>query len=265
MSEEVVAQTEAEVITAPEAEVTAAPVVEESKPVKTFTEDEVNSIVSKRLAKESRKLSRQAELEVENRMLREQVTKREVKAEPSSPSQDQYNTYEEYLEAKAEWIADKRVEAKLAEREQKVAQSKVEAERTDMVKEWQKKVDAAVTKYSDYNEALEAVDHVEIPPALQSAIMESDVGADLAYHLATHLEDFERIVALKPHAALMALGKLEDKIASAPSAPKKQPVSKAPEPIKPLAGKGEVSTSHDPKDDMATFIRKRNLEKGRIK
>ena len=167
MSEEVEVQTVAADIPAPELETTAAP-VEESKPVKTFTQEELDSIVAKRLAKEQRKLTRQAELEVENRLLREQVTKREVKSEPSAPN-----------------------------------------------------------------------------------------------HLAKHSAELERIVKLKPHAALMALGKLEDKLSQAPEL-KKVPVSKAPEPIKPVGGKSEVSTGHHPNDSFETFMRKRNIEKGRI-
>ena len=260
MTEEVVTTEVAE--TTPELETTAAPVVED-KPVKTFTQEELDSIVSKRLAKESRKLTRQAELEVENRFLREQAAKRNVQEEPSAPTQDKYATYEEYLEAKAEYIAEKKVEAKLAEREKKDAQSREEAERTKVVSTWQQKVDAATAKYSDYSDVLEAVDHITIPPALQSAIMESDMGADLAYHLGSHPEVLEKIVALKPYAALMELGKLEAKLAT-PPAPKKQP-SKAPDPIKPLGGSSTVTTEHSASDDMATFIRKRNLELGRIK
>lgn len=254
---------EPEVQTAPDLEVTVTPDVED-KPAKTFTQEELDSIVTKRLAKESRKLTRQAELEVENRMLREQVSKREVKAEPAAPTQDDFSTYEQYLEAKAEWVADKRVEAKLAEREQKEAQSKVEAERDKVVGTWQHKEESAKAKYVDYSDVLESVDDVSIPPYLQSAIMESDIGGELAYSLASKRAELERIVALKPHAALMELGKLEAKLASQP-APEKKLVSKAPSPIKPLGGKSSGTSEHQPNDDMETFIRKRNLEKGRIK
>lgn len=264
MSEEMAVQTEA-AETAPELEATVAPIVEkEPEPEKTFTQAELDSIVTKRLAKEQRKLTRQAELEVENRMLREQVNKRDVKAEPSAPAQDDYSTYEQYLEAKAEWIADKRVEAKLAERDQKDAQSKVEAEHTKVVSTWQQKEDAAKTKYSDYSDVLESVDDINIPPYLQNAIMDSEVGGDLAYSLASRRAELERIVSLKPHAALMALGKLEDKLSQAP-APKKE-TTKAPPPIKPLGGNAErISIAHAPNDDMETFMRKREQELGRKK
>ena len=262
MSEEVEVQTVAADIPAPELETTAAP-VEESKPVKTFTQEELDSIVAKRLAKEQRKLTRQAELEVENRLLREQVTKREVKSEPSAPNQSEYASYEEYLEAKAEYIAEQKVEKKLAERESKAQQSREAEEHSNIVKTWQQKVESATSKYADYDEALESVDHINVPAPLQAAIMESDIGADLAYHLAKHSAELERIVKLKPHAALMALGKLEDKLSQAPEL-KKVPVSKAPEPIKPVGGKSEVSTGHHPNDSFETFMRKRNIEKGRI-
>lgn len=262
MTEEVV-ETLAEV-PAPELETTAEPVLED-KPVKTFTQEELDSIVTKRLAKESRKLTRQAELEVENRYLREQASKREVKAEPAAPTQGEYSTYEEYLEAKAEYIAEKKVESKMAERDKQEAQSKFDADRTKVVSTWQQKVEVATAKYADYNEVLESVDHIEIPPALQNAIMESDVGSDLAYHLGKNPAELERIVALKPYAALMELGKIAAKVSQPAEVQKKQP-SKAPEPIKPLSGKATADTvAHSPNDDFKTFLRKRNAELGRIK
>lgn len=262
MSEEIEVQTEATEI-APESEVTAATEIVEEKPVKTFTQEELDSIVARRIAKEQRKLQRQAELEVENRMLKEQVTKRETKPEPTAPKAEDFGSYEEYLEQKAEWIASKRVTEALKEMEKRQAQTREESERNEVAKTWQQKVEAATSKYADYNEALEAVDHIEIPPALTSAIMESGSGADIAYYLAKNPGELEKIVGMKPHAALMELGKLEVKLSQAP-APKK-PVSKAPAPIKPLGGSSSVSTEHSPNDDMETFIRKRNLEKGRIK
>ena len=262
MSEDVDLQTAAADIPAPEPDVTATPDIVDDKPVKTFTQEELDSIVARRIAKEQRKLQRQAELEVENRMLRQQLPKPETVAS-KAPSQDEFGSYEEYLEAKAEYIADKKVEQKLAEREQKQTQSKVEAERNEVVKTWEQKSNAASEKYVDYYEALEASDHIHVPKPLTDAIMESDIGTDLAYHLAKNPGELERIVSLKPHAALMALGKLEDKLSQTPAA--KKPVSKAPAPIKPLGGNATASTAHSPNDDMETFIRKRNLEKGRIK
>lgn len=257
-----VAQTEA-AAPAPVLETTAAPVVEDT-PVKTFTQDELDSIVAKRLAKEQRKMSRQVELEVENRLLKEQATKREAKPELSAPKQDDFQTYEEYLEAKADYIAERKVTEKLAEREKKDAQSKAEADRGKIVATWAQKVEAAASKYHDYNDVLESVDHIEIPKALQEAIMEHDSGADLAYSLGKNPAELQRIVSLKPGAALMELGKFAAKLSEPAPEPKKT-VSKAPDPIKPLGGNSVVDTAHSPNDDYATFVRKRNIEKGRIK
>lgn len=250
--------------TAPELEVTATPEIVEDKPVKTFTEDEVNSIVTKRLAKEQRKLRREVELETENKFLKEQVGKRSEPPEPTAPKQEEFGSYEDFLEAKAEWIAEKKVDAKFEQRKQEEAQRKTEAERNEVVKTWQQKVETATTKYADFDAVLDSADHIEVPAPLQSAIMESALGAELAYHLAKNSAELERIVSLKPYAALMELGKLEVKL-SQPPEPKKAPASKAPEPISPLGGKSTVTTGHSPNDDMATFIRKRNIEKGRIK
>src|SRR5687768_2266803 len=130
MAEEVEVQADVADIPTPERDSTAEQAIDEDKPVKTFTEEEHDSIVARRIAKEQRKLTRQAELEAENRLLKQQWHKPELTVD-KAPAQDDFGTYEEYLEAKAEYIADKRVEQKLAEREQKQTQSKVEAERNE--------------------------------------------------------------------------------------------------------------------------------------
>jgi len=261
MSEEVVVETAA-AEPATELETTAVPEVKE--PEKTFTQSELDAIVSKRLAKESRKVTRQAELEAENRILREQSNKREPEKVVGEPSPDNYSTTEDYLDARAEWIADRKIEAKLSEREKKLAADEEAKERNKTISEWQRKVEKVSAKHSDYDEALENVDHIKIPPMTQTAIMESDIGGDIAYYLAKHPDELEKLVTLKPHAALMALGKIEAKLTDTAEA--KKVTTKVPEPISPLRGKsGAVNVGYNPDDDFKTFLHKRNIELGRIK
>lgn len=259
MSEEALV---AEVTPVLEPTVTPEPV--EAAPEKTFTQSELDSIVSKRLAKESRKLTRQAELETENRVLREQVKAKEPAVSNELPKPEDYATTEEYLDARAELIADRKIEAKLAEREEKESARKESEIRKDAATKWQKGQDAISAKYPDYEEAVDSVDHIKLPGFAQIAIMESDVGHEIAYYLAKNPDELEALVAAKPHIALMKLGKLEDKLST--TAAVKKIVTKAPEPITPLRGKsGLVSTDISDADDMKTFMHKRNIQLGRIK
>lgn len=247
---------------ATELDTTAVPEIKE--PEKTFTQSELDAIVSKRLSKESKKLTRQAELEAENRILREQSNRREPEKVAGEPTPDNFSTTEDYLDARSEWIADRKIEAKLSERERKQAADEEAKERNKTISEWQRKVENVSAKHSDYDEALENVDHIKIPTMTQVAIMESEIGAELAYYLAKHPDELEKIVTLKPHAALMALGRIESKLTDTTEA--KKVTTKVPEPISPLRGKsGNVNVGYNSDDDYKTFLHKRNIELGRIK
>ena len=68
--------------------------------------------------------------------------------------------------------------------------------------------------------------------------MESDVGVDVAYYLATHVKESAEIAKLPPLQQIRALYDLEAKV----SQPKAAPVSKAPPPVKPVRG-GSASAS----------------------
>lgn len=261
MSEEIVAEPIA-VESVIDLETTPTPEVKGAE--KTFTQSELDAIVSKRLSKESRKLTRQAELEAENRVLREQSNRREPEKVVGEPIPDKYSTTEDYLDARAEWIADRKIEAKLSEHDKKLAYNEEMKERNKTISDWQSKVEKVSAKYSDYDEALENVDHIKIPSMTQTAIMESEVGAELAYYLAKHPDELEKIVNLKSHSALMALGRIESKLTDTTEA--RKATTKVPEPISPLRGKsGSVNVGYNPDDDYKTFLHKRNIELGRIK
>ena len=86
------------------------------------------------------------------------------------------------------------------------------------------------------------------------ALVTDENGAKLAYHLATNLEEAERIAALSPVRQIAEIGKLSDKIGAAPA------VSRAPRPIKPL-GNQAPATSKKPEDETeAEYFARRQSE-----
>lgn len=78
----------------------------------------------------------------------------------------------------------------------------------------------------------------QITHMMAEAMMESDVGVDVAYYLATHVKESNAIAKLPPMQQIRALYDLEAKV----SQPKAAPVSKAPPPVKPVRG-GSASAS----------------------
>lgn len=218
---------------------TAAPEAEVKPEVaKTFTQEELDSIVQKRLAKESRKLAKQAELEAENKVLRAQLQpKQEPAKQADAPRVDDFDTYEDYLDARAEYIAEKKFESKIAEHAQRVKAQSTQAQQAKINESWGEKVSAARDKYSDFDEVIESAEQ-PITPVIAHALKVSAIGGDIGYYLAKNPSEMERLAKLDPFTTAVEIGKLEAKLTQ--PTPEKKEASKAPEPITPVGGKSEV-------------------------
>ncbi len=216
---------------APETVVTATPTSEAVPPEatpdapKTFTQEELDAIIGKRLAKEQRKWER------------EQAAKA-AKAAPPPPSDgslkpDQFETPEAYAEALAEHKA-----LELLDKRER-ARQEAELIRTHLERE-----EDARERYDDY-EQVAYNPALPITRAMAEAIRASDVGPDLAYHLGTNPKEAERIARLSDFLQAKEIGRLEAKLASDP--PKKR-TSNAPAPIAPVTARGGSEKTYDTTD-----------------
>ena len=194
--------------------------------------------VSKELAKE-----REAKQALETRL---QELESKVAPAPQSyeqqilgekPQASQFQDAFEYAEALAEWSAEKA----LVERDKQEQQRKIDNERQEVIKSWTSKLEKAKVDLPDFDDMV-ASSQVQVRDEVRDAILESDVGPQILYHLASDDDLAQRISAMPVNKALKELGKLEVQF-ERKEAPveKSEPVarSKAPAPIKPLtAGKG---------------------------
>jgi len=154
------------------------------------------------------------------------------------PQASQFQDAFEYAEALAEWSAEKA----LVERDKQEQQRKVEIERQEVIKSWTSKLEKAKAELPDFDEMV-ASSKVQVRDEVRDAILESDVGPQILYQLASDDDLAQRISSLPVNKALKELGKLEVQFErkEAPAEVKSEPVArtKAPAPIKPLtAGKG---------------------------
>jgi len=154
------------------------------------------------------------------------------------PQASQFQDAFEYAEALAEWSAEKA----LVERDKQEQQRKVEIERQEVIKSWTSKLEKAKAEMPDFDEMV-ASSQVQVRDEVRDAILESDVGPQILYQLASDDDLAQRISSMPVNKALKELGKLEVQFErkEAPAEVKSEPVarSKAPAPIKPLtAGKG---------------------------
>jgi len=213
----------------PEQEATAAPetVVETpevAEAPKTFTQEELDAAIGKRLAREQRKWERdQAQRAAETQI---------VKA-PATQSAEQFESPEAYAEA----LAYQKAEELIARREAAKHQSQV-------LESYQEREEAARDKYDDF-EQVAYNPKLSITNVMAETIQSSEIGPELAYYLGSNPKDSDRIARLTPFMQAKEIGKIEAKLAAEP--PMKRTTS-APAPISPVNARSSGSPSHDTTD-----------------
>lgn len=155
----------------------------------------------------------------------------------SEPRIDNFENFDEYVAAKARWIAKQELETTLSEREKRQAAERETAARQQLADSWSKKIAQATADLPDFEDVLSSSD-VPMTDAMHHAIMESDIGPKLAYHLASNPEEAYKIAQMPPMRAIAALGRLEERLET--QKPVVKPTS-APPPIKAVGGQAKVS------------------------
>jgi chromosome segregation ATPase len=165
------------------------------------------------------------------------------------PQPSQFSDAFEYAEALAEYTADKRI----SEMKQQEAQAKEAEQRQKVITQWTAKVEAAKQSLPDFDDIVASSD-VVVNDDIRDAILESDVGPQILYHLAENDEVAKKIAGLSPKQALREIGKLEARFEAKPEAEKPAPIvrSKAPAPIQPI--RGGKNTPDVPLDSNGVFF-----------
>lgn len=185
--------------------------------------------------------------ETEAKLLREQNAKLEAQLSPhkqldaGEPQRDQFDDDVSYLRAVARHEAKQIADASIKQTRDEEQRSKATASQTKIANEWsdREKVFQAATK--DYEDVV--MPYVEdglkdLSDGARAIIVESGVGPNVLYHLASNPDVVERISALSPLRQIVEIGKLEDAL----SAPVAKKSSNAPAPIKPV-GQGRTSVN----------------------
>jgi hypothetical protein len=157
------------------------------------------------------------------------------KATENEPTIDKYDNFDEYVAAKAEFIAKRQIESTLSEREKSQMAVKEAAARQQSVDSWTQKVAKATADMPDFEDVIASSD-VPMTEVMQQSIMESDIGPKVAYYLASHPEEATKIAQMPPIRAVAALGRLEERLETAKAKP-----TQAPPPVQPVGSRATVS------------------------
>ena len=220
---------------APELEATAAiqpeenttpEVPAEQEASKTFSQEELDAIVGKRLAREQRKWEREQQQRFAEMEARQAQT-------PANVHLEDYASPDDYAEALAERKAVEMLARREAEQQQAV-----------MLEAYHDREEEARDKYDDFDQVAYN-QNLPVTEVMAQSIQASDIGPDVLYHLGTNPKEAARIARLPAILQAKEIGKIEASLAANP--PVKQ-TSTAPAPISPVSARASGAPSFDTTD-----------------
>lgn len=191
-------------------------------------------------AREEAKREREARESLEAKVAeleRRGQPQQQVETLDEEPKPEQFNDAFEYARALAEYSA----EQALKNRDRVELEKKYQAEHDKLIEVWNDRLETTKKELPDYQDMIESSD-VMVSDQVRDALLESDAGPRILYHLAENPDYAEKLSKMTVISALREIGKLEAKFEKTETKPVVR--SKAPAPINPLrATGGSMDTS----------------------
>jgi len=253
----------------------AAPVEDESSsdeaapsapPKKSSYQSRIDRLTQERYleaAERQRAEARAAAMEIElERLRRAAEPPAPATPEPSGkPRLEQFETYEEFVEALADYKAEERIAADRRAREaEQQDRARVEAQQAYAQRE-----SAARSEMPDYDAVVNRPD-LPVSPVMVETIYESNVGPQIRYYLGQHPEECRRIATMPPARAAREMGKIEARLEAAHPAGPSSGASYVPRVAnvpKPVTSSASAVTTPLDKLDFAQFKKIRDEEEQR--
>lgn len=211
-------------VPAPELEATAAIQPEENptpetpaeEATKTFTQEELDAIISKRLAREQRKWEREQQ---------QRVSETQNRQPPAYVNPEDFASVEAYAE-------------------ELIAQREAAKQQAAITEAYYDREEDARAKYDDF-EQVAYNPNLPVTDVMAQAIQASDIGPDVIYWLGSNPKEATRISQMPPFLQAKEIGKLEASLSSNPPVKK---TSTAPAPIAPVTARTSGSPAFDTTD-----------------
>lgn len=223
-----------------------------------FSQAELDEKVQKRVARAERKA--QADIAA----LRQEIEALKTTPKPaekqtdSAPKREEFSSYEEFVEARALHVARQEAKKELEAFKSETKKEREESTKAKAQSDFNARVDTVIEAgrkaFADFDAVInEAAEDGFLPTkgALYEAIMDSDMGEKLAYHLAKNPAEAERIQKLSVFGQLRELGKLEDRLSA-----KKEPR----EAMEPVGGRNSSTGGLRDDSSMDAWMKSRNKQ-----
>lgn len=186
---------------------------------------------------------------------------------PPRPDDFEYGELDsEYIAAVVDYQTEKRLTEFREALQQDRQQAEAETRQHTVQQKFQQQIEAGRQKHADYDEVVVQGAQAGTWPLSETMallLVESEVGDDIAYHLASNPDEAENVDRLTPVEQARYFGRLEAKFSAVRAAatgegdlsgkPVTTRVPKAPAPIVPARGAGGRFQANASTDDFAAF------------
>lgn len=240
---------------------------EAQQPERTFSQKELDEILEKRLGKERRKreeierrLRITEELHLKGRDGQQPAQRQDELQVGKEPKREEFDTYEQFIEARAEWRAEQAAERRITEREKKAQESAAKEQAAKEAEAFRKRMKDSAKGLEDYDDVMaEATRDASQPVSriFADALDGLEAPARVLYELARNQDEAERIASLPLARQARELTLLDMKLKQQPQPQR----SRAPSPIDPVGGKGGAASDEITGNESGDeYLRKRNAQ-----
>lgn len=219
--------------------------VDESPTPTRETEKQIKDLSAKRRIAESRaaEAEKRAAYAEGKLAAKEEITPVKETVDADMPKEDDYETYEEYIDAKTDWKVDQRVAAMEAKKTEDDEKKRLD----DSEAVFKAKLAEGEGRYDDFQEVAMNI-AVPITAIMADILTTTENPADIAYYLGKNINEAVAISHMIPTQAAKEIGKLETKLAAEfkdkpPKATKR--VTNAPKVVKPSTVSGVITKDPD--------------------
>ena len=157
------------------------------------------------------------------------------------PKSEDFEDYNDYVEALTDWKTEDKFRKLSETREQ---ESKQLSERQAIQEQFNSSVETSKGKHPDFEDVISSAQGVPCSQDMLGAIMDSPEGAEVMYFLAKNPAEATRISKLSPMGQIREIGKIESRLAVPTKTPEPKRITQTGEPVKTVSGAGV--TERDP-------------------
>lgn len=237
--------------TAQEVDIEAKPEPIKEEPIPKGVQKRIDRAVRQKYEAEARA----NELERRVQQFEQQQRQPAQQKAEGEPRIEHFENIEDYVSAKAAFVADQRIQHTLTTRERAEAENRAQAAQRQSADNWNKRVQLATAELPDFEDVVASSDIRFNEPSVLLAIQESNIGPKIAYYLASNPDEADEIAQMRGSSAIRAIGRIEAKLELG-----KASITKAPPPIEPTGTKAKaVKSPSDMSDSEFDSWRKRHI------